>query len=167
MITTRNVIGPVTADTCLDLPKWNGSYSLMDQSCCWPPRTSGRGPDLPLRVGLGPLARAGASTRPSISRPAGYTSACSNTGEAENGFTFQFPPAVGETAVGCFPRSMSCSINDANVQTCVLTVGDDRLQPCDLQRRCGARDVWGGGCRHQQLSACSAGAHDTDKLKAG
>ncbi|KAK8092566.1 hypothetical protein PG999_014765 [Apiospora kogelbergensis] len=146
MAATRNVLGPLTTiftpkptcttpvagschdqncvawngQVCTTLAKWNNSYSVMDQSSCWPAYTSGAVTiDVAVKGALGGWG----FYSPGLSCPAGYTSACTKTADtnSQNDFTFQFAPTAGETAVGCCPTSFSCSLDQSGHNTCLRT----------------------------------------------
>ncbi len=98
---TLNVVGCITcglawqAQTCSDNPA--NTQGVEDNPDCWPPRAADNG-----------LATVAALNgwgfySPAFRCPVGYTTACSATGTAANGFAFQFPILDSETAIGCCP----------------------------------------------------------------
>ncbi|KAK8044199.1 hypothetical protein PG993_004223 [Apiospora rasikravindrae] len=96
------------------------SYKARDQTACWPPITKGAtGVDVPT---TGALNGWGLYS-PGLSCPAGHVRACTKTAGVSNidDFAFQFPPAPGETAVGCCPSSYVCTRASGHLgsaQTC-------------------------------------------------
>ncbi|EPE09147.1 p63 related protein [Ophiostoma piceae UAMH 11346] len=86
-------------------------YWAADDVDCWPPRS---GPatsstDLPLGA-FGYYS-------PGLECPAGFTTACHQTGGGSGNFQFNFAPSASETAYGCCPSGYFCT-NDGQ-QTCI------------------------------------------------
>ncbi|KAK8085687.1 hypothetical protein PG997_006958 [Apiospora hydei] len=135
---TRTVLGPLTTfftpdPTCVTpmagscdqtlCHAWAGqtchlssdSFTVFDQTACWPPVT--KGVDMPAIEALNGWGL----YSPGLSCPDGHVRACTKTGGDVEGFAFQFPPTAGETAVGCCPSSYACSRagGPRSAQTCM------------------------------------------------
>ncbi|KAH6652174.1 hypothetical protein BKA67DRAFT_660936 [Truncatella angustata] len=96
------------AQTCA-----NGGAVPVDDSSCWPARTS----DPPSITG-GPAFHGWGFYSPGVMCPNGYTSACASTVGQDDGFSFQFRLTSSETAIGCCPTGYTCVIQTRD-QTCV------------------------------------------------
>ncbi|KAF5248376.1 hypothetical protein FAUST_312 [Fusarium austroamericanum] len=112
------------AQTCSD-NSFN-AQGVQDDAECWPPRRGSQSTGVALN-GWGFYS-------PGIECPAGYTTKCVSTDDVDGGFTFQFPLAKSETAIGCCPTGFQCKYTSGvdNAQTCfsIATTGSFAAVQC-------------------------------------